>query len=122
MKLKHIVIALSLILATVPAGALAQGGDGQDAGSTNARIHIVLVGATASAPPPPPTGNGRIHIVIVGRENDEDDEDSETGGRQTLARAPRDRGLVQQLAQMVAPKISARVMRAALVAGLRMTF
>lgn len=118
LKLKHIV--LSLLLAAVAAGGFAQDGDGQDAGSTNARHHIVIFGATASAPPP--TANARVHIVVFGRESDDDNEDSGTAGRETRTRAPRDRAVVRQLVQMVAPRISPRVMRAALAAGLRMTF
>ncbi len=63
MKLKHIVVAL--IVAAVPSFALASGGDGPDVGTTNARVHIVLVGATGEAPSSV-TSNARIHIVIVG--------------------------------------------------------
>ena len=101
MKLKHIVIALSLILATVPTVAFAQGGDGQDAGNTNARIHIVIVGATGDAPP---CTCARAHIVIVGRE--EASRDAGTAGRQP------DGGIVQQAVSRLAPRISAKMVSA----------
>ena len=71
----------------------ALGGDGQDAGSTNARIHVVLVGATGDAPPCTCT---RGHIVIVGREGSRD---SGTAGRQP------DGGIVQQAVSRLAPRI-----------------
>ena len=109
MKLKHIVIALSLILATVPAVAFAQGGDGQDAGSTNARIHIVVFGATGDAPP---CTCVRHHIVIFGRE--EASRDAGTAGRQP------DGGIVQQAVGRLASRVSANVVRSAVAAAFRL--
>ncbi len=108
MKLKHIVIALSLILATIPAVAFAQGGDGQDAGSTNARVHIVVFGATGDGPP---CACARVHIVLVGREGARD---SGTAERQP------DGGIVQQAISRLAPRVSAKVVRSAVAAAFRL--
>ena len=110
MKLKHIVIALSLILATVPAGAFAQGGDGQDASSTNARVHIVVFGATGDGPP---CTCARAHIVIFGREGTRD---SGTAGRQP------DGGIVQQAVGRLASRVSANMVRSAVAAAFRLAF
>ena len=110
MKQKHIVIALSLILATVPAVAFAQGGDGQDAGATNARVHIVVFGATGDGPP---CTCARAHIVIFGREGARD---SGTAGRQP------DGGIVQQAVSRFAPRISAKMVRSAVAAAFRLAF
>ena len=86
MKLKHLVIALSLILATVPAVGFAQ--DGQNAGTTNARIHLVLVGATACT-------CDSEHVVV-----------SRRGGSRDSGRAERqpDGGIVQKAVSHLAPR------------------
>lgn len=117
MKLKH--IAIALVLATIPSLAFASGGDGPDVGTTNARIHIVIVGATGDAPTSATSG-ARIHIVIVGRTGDQD---SDTGDRtMRYASPPRDRGTLAQIVSQAVSKVPVGTLRTAAAGLLRLTF
>lgn len=117
MKLKH--IAIALVLATIPSLAFASGGDGPDVGTTNARIHIVIVGATGDAPTSATSG-ARHHIVIVGRTGDQD---SDTGDRTTrYGSPPRDRGTLAQIVSRMVSTVPSGTLRTAVAGLLRLTF